>query len=506
MKTKKSFFLVIITLMITVLFVSCETDFYEVDFIHKPINDTSLTKKPISDINTLDTNSIDTTPVIPVVPKVFIPARKLSITNSKALAGFMNYGMMNLKSAKIGGHDNGNGKDKGNAYGLYKIRFKNGKHEMDTIYTTGENDSISVGNEIYVTSIMDLENDHILLKGQFKFALDTFGNFKSKHDLIVRKSDGYIVNYDDNDEEYNINYRLQNKNIRMLSNGDILINEFTDNDSRRTIKKITIGNTNTSISEFRPELNLNVSWFDVDLNDNILYTDMEDGCYQMNIYHKNNNKIEHVGLSGRQYNDSLQFITYWVNKEKEVFVLFNKFTDSKISYIFKMNVTNNSYNLDLVSTLTGETPQQYTFQLSNGSESDYNFSIGEHFTFFMAFNNDMLSWVNIQNNNVEVKTIIGQDAAHTNIINANSNNNVYLQYDNKLVRASITTGDVTDNYFEDSNYEIVSLSSSPDDVVTLGTIRTSDNANVIWEIDANGSAKIISETSNVVVTSVENIE
>jgi hypothetical protein len=478
--------LALITL--TMLTISCEKNFEDEITISK-IEDSTSTSVVIN-------NPIDTNYVVTIVPNIFVPTRKLSISNSFALIG---YNKISLKNA------NDITDETGNADGLFQMIYDNdGNSIIDTVYTLGENDSVSVGNEIYVSSILDLNNDHVLLKGSFKFVLDTLGNTKIKNDLIVRKSDGYIVNFDDNDQEYNINYRLQNKVIRKLSNGDILTNKFVDNDTRRTIEKIVINENDIYTEEVLPELNLNIAWFDVDLNDNILYTDVEDGCFRMNIYHNNTGTVEHVGLTGRLYNDTLQFISYWLNSENEVFALFKGVNVP--SCIFKMNITNNSYSLNLVDIfIDGETLTDYLL-LSNGSESDYNFSDENNFIFFAAFNNDRLSWISVQNNTIDIKTIIGQDDAHTNILNANSDNYVYYQYDNKLIRATIETGDVVDNYFNNSDFEIISFSSSPDDVVTLGTIRTSDNANVIWEIDANGSAKIISETANVVVTSVENIE
>lgn len=491
---RKNSTLIALSLMIvTLVSISCEKDFDEIEMNPNIPEDTT------SVINPIDTSLIDTTPVITIVPKVFVPARKLTIGSSFALVGYTNGAA--FKSATDGGHDNGNGKSEGHAYGLYKLKMKNGIPVMDSIYTTGENDSLSVGNEIYVSSILDLNNGHVLLKGSFKFALDTLGNTKTKHDLIVKKSDGYIVNFDDNDEEYEIDKHFYNEKIRVLNNGNVLYSQF-DGDYFY-IKKLVIGENDVTSEDITTD---RAMYFNVDKNDNILY------CHpttnEIKVIHSNTGNVEFVANRETFGMADSIMIDFYVNELKEIFFVCLKGNPMDNQYfIYKLNITSDSYNFELVNTFHNEHGFEYLNFQNSGSNLVYNLS-KDNYTTFITYDrvNSTIVWANATNGTSDKKMLIDRNLIIEKIITINSDEYVYMTVNSSVLKVSISTGDKVENYFYNSDYTINSISTSADDYLTVTTIRNSDNASVVWSVSPNGSAEILSETANNIVTSVENIE
>jgi hypothetical protein len=488
---KNSILIALALMMVVIITISCEKDFDDIENLKNPIDTTNVT-------NPIDTNSIDTTPSITIVPKVFVPAKKLTIGNSFALVGFTN---SPFKSATDGGHDNGNGKSNGHAYGLYKMKMKDGMPVMDSIYTTGENDSISVGNEIYVSEILDLNNGHVLLKGSFKFALDTLGNKKTKHDLIVKKSDGYIVNFDDNDEEYIIDKQFYNTDVRNMSNGDVLFSQFDGN--YYYIQKLVIGESDVTTEDVTTDL----SWyFNVDNNNNVIY--YQSLTEELKILHASTGIIETVSDRYAPVNDTMFYWDFYTNELNEVFLITTSGFPNAHYYIYKMNITSDSYSLELVNDFEDINGFQYvSFQNNGGSNLVYNLSKGNVTTFITYDNNtSSIVWLNANNNTSEKRVLFSlTDDFTEKIITINSDDYVYMTLNSSVLKVSISSGDKTENYFYNSDYKIESISTSSDDYLTIATVRTSDNASVVWSVSPNGSAEIISETANI-VTSVENIE
>jgi hypothetical protein len=481
----KNLILIVFTMIIVALVsISCEKDFDDISNPKVPEDSTIVV------INPIDTITIDTTPVITIVPKVFVPARKLSIGNSFALVG---YSKSMFKSA------NDIIDETGSADGLFQLIYDNaGNPIADTVYTLGENDSISVGNEIYVSDILDLNNGHVLLKGSFKFVLDTLGNTKSKHDLIVRKSDGYIVNYDDNDQEYIIDKQFKNEKVRNLSNGDVLYSSF-DNTSF-TIDKLEIGSENINTESV---VNDYTWYFSTDNNNNVVY--YEEYTYNLKIKHANG-LIELVGNRQDAVNDTLRYWDFYTNDLNEIYLIAFTGNINMHYYIYKINIASNSYSLELVNNFNAEQNlANVSFQNNGGSNLVYNLSKGDATT-FVTYDESNIVWVNAHNNAWEKRVLFNLTTISEKIITVNSDDFVYMTINNSVLKISISTGNKTNDYFHNSDYTITSISTTSDDYLTIASVRNSDNANVVWSVSPSGSAEIVSEVLVNVVSAVENIE
>jgi hypothetical protein len=345
---------------------------------------------------------------------------------------------------------------------------------------------------------LDLNNGHVLLKGSFKFALDTLGNTKTKHNLIVRKNDGYIVNYEDNDQEYTIDKQFYNTKVRTMVNGDVLFSYF-DNDYFY-ISKIIIGYDNVNVEDVTTDY---ARYFNVDNNNNILY--YHPLTNDLKIYH-NNGTTETIGNRNTLVNDTLNYWDFHTNELGELFLISFTGNINLHYYIYKMYITSDSYSLELVNDFDAQDNlTNVSFQNNGVSNLVYNLSKGNATTFISIDVSDVV-WVNAQNNTWEKKELFSLTTITEKVITVNSNDYVYMTVNSGVMKISVSSGETDENYFYNSDYSITSISTTSDDYLTIATVRKSDNANVIWSVSPSGSAEIISEVLVNVVSDVENIE
>ena len=370
------------------------------------------------------------------------------------------------------------GRMAGESSNLYKLTTS-GSFEKVTFLNQDNTpiDSSKTQTSIIVNKIFDVTKDFIILQGQFT-AWDTLGNEQFYSTLLVRKDDGAIFDFNDNNIPDGVNFSYDNSNFYYINSNSMVIR--VDVSNPEVLKK----------SEYLP-VGQAANAFWVDLTGNLVYQYGEDkfrgrkkngGIFELDISIPNDPYVSYsnqgiwIGVNHKMYLETLDF-------------------DSRGNRPHYHTIS-----VDEQGTVAIDTVWTGTWKHFLGG-SDYIVGSGSYMMrrvnkeksiLFIDWNR---AWEFFEETNTLIEVNLPQVETFDDFFYSDS----YLYFRSGLTIYKISLTDYSYTLIQlpqNDQFEIYSMGLGVNETLQLSALRFSDGKKIIAQIDSTGVFSVLDEVLN----------
>ena len=378
---------------------------------------------------------------------------------------------------------------------LYKLTVNGSFEEVKFINTDGTDIDPSLSTPVIdVNQISNLNSTYLLLSGSFSVS-DTLGNNQSYTSILVRKSDGAIFNFEENDINL-YRHKMGEKPFKYDSSKNIYYSNGTG------VSKLKIDNHNGISKQDFLSTGQEAEYFDITPDGTGIYKYGESSGTQGNgtddlRIRKLNGGIFEVKVAGRDNKD------FWIGSNGSIYFVTYTWSNGYLPKIHKILVNNN--NISVVDVWSSNNTNDYPGVGSMFRTSSQGFhkiqkenSILFIDTYFFGY-----SWEFFEANNL-VKNIELPKVEQGSII-VNSKSYYYIASGTDLFKINLTTHEPV-SLINSGEYEIYSMNVDTYDNLQFSGLRFSDGKKVFGEINKYNEFRIIDEEINREATILERLD
>jgi hypothetical protein len=372
---------------------------------------------------------------------------------------------------------------------LYKITSDGSLEEVKFVNSDGsELDEGATQASIKVEEIFKMNDAYICLVGNFT-VWDTLDNFQYYNTLLVRKDDGAIFDFGNEDDSYSelINAKFLTKHDENLFQTDQGGNLYYPNGNGSMIYKLDISDPNSLIrTEYLPS-GQKARYFAIDKDGNCIYHLYSDETLRVK---KQDGGIFDINMEDVDFGD------FWIGNSGEIyFTSHNYWQENDAVGTILISKLDNSNGLDIVTVWQHISDYNYeTKYMGVVNYDEYFFKIKKQnsiiFINAIFSANDRYHWEFFENNNTV--TPFELPNIKNNPIIISSPQYYYIASGTDLLKISLENH-AYQNLLTPGEYEVYSMTVSNDDIIQFSGMRFLDGKKIFGEINANGSLTILDE-------------